>query len=96
MAKSKNIDFEASLAQLETLVDKMEEGELTLEESLQAFEQGMQLTRDCQTALHEAEQKVEVLMKQGGDLVREPLDEELDEDLDEDLDGKLNEDEDDD
>ena len=74
MAKAKNIDFEASLAQLETLVDKMEEGELTLEESLQAFEQGMQLTRDCQTALREAEQKVEVLMKQGGELVSEALD----------------------
>ena len=83
MAKAKNIDFEASLAQLETLVDRMEEGELTLEESLHAFEQGMQLTRDCQTALREAEQKVEVLMKQGGEIVSEALD--ADEELDEDL-----------
>ncbi len=74
MAKAKNIDFEASLTQLESLVDQMEDGELTLEESLKAFETGMQLTRDCQAALKDAEQKVEVLMSQGDELVAEPLD----------------------
>lgn len=80
MAKAKKIDFEASLAQLEQLVDQMEEGELTLEESLKAFEAGVKLTRECQQALKDAEQKVEVLMQQGGELVAEPLDpEELDE-----------------
>jgi exodeoxyribonuclease VII small subunit len=80
MAKAKKIDFEASLAQLEKLVDQMEDGELSLEESLKAFEAGVKLTRECQQALRDAEQKVEVLMQQNGELVAEPLDpEELDE-----------------
>ena len=47
MAKANKIDFEASLAQLENLVDQMEEGELSLEESLKAFEAGVKLTREC-------------------------------------------------
>lgn len=60
-------DFEASLAELEAIVDKLEQGELSLEESLQQFERGVQLTRICQTALTQAEQKVEILLrKQGG------------------------------
>lgn len=63
--KSKSFDFEAALAQLETLVDAMEEGKLSLEESLQAFEQGIKLTRDCQQALAQAEQKVQLLVKAG-------------------------------
>ncbi len=80
MARAKKIDFESSLSQLEELVDSMEEGELTLEESLKAFEAGMKLTRECQQALKDAEQKVEVLMQQGSELVAEPLDpEDLDE-----------------
>ncbi len=84
MARVKKIDFEASLSELEALVDQMEEGELTLEESLKAFEAGMKLTRDCQQALKDAEQKVEVLMKQGGELVSEPLDpDEFEDDADE-------------
>ncbi len=84
MARAKKIDFEASLSQLQALVDQMEEGELTLEESLKAFEAGMKLTRDCQQALKDAEQKVEVLMQQGGELVAEPLDpEEFEDDADE-------------
>lgn len=80
MAKARKIDFEASLAQLEKLVDQMEDGELSLEDSLKAFEAGVKLTRECQQALRDAEQKVEVLMQQNGELVAEPLDpEELDE-----------------
>jgi exodeoxyribonuclease VII small subunit len=80
MAKTRKIDFEASLEQLEQLVEQMEEGELTLEESLKAFEAGVKLTRECQQALQDAEQKVEVLMQQGDELVAEPLDpEDLDE-----------------
>ena len=43
----------------------MEEGELTLEESLKAFEQGIKLTRECQQALDQAEQKVQLLVKAG-------------------------------
>jgi len=74
MAKAKKMDFESSLDELEQLVDQMEEGELTLEDSLKAFEQGIKLTRDCQLALSEAEQKVKVLLEKNGELVTEPLD----------------------
>ncbi|RFA38861.1 exodeoxyribonuclease VII small subunit [Alkalilimnicola ehrlichii] len=56
-------NFERSLQELETLVSKMEQGELSLEESLKAFERGVELTRSCQQALQAAEQKVEILLK---------------------------------
>lgn len=59
-------DFEQALAELEALVEKMEEGDLSLEESLQSFERGIQLTRSCQLALQTAEQKVQVLMEKDG------------------------------
>jgi exodeoxyribonuclease VII small subunit len=58
--------FEKSLKELEALVTKMEQGNLSLEESLQHFERGIQLTRTCQQALQEAEQKVEILLKKSG------------------------------
>jgi exodeoxyribonuclease VII small subunit len=58
--------FEKSLKELETLVAKMEQGNLSLEESLRDFERGVQLTRACQQALKEAEQKVEILLKKSG------------------------------
>ena len=69
MARSKkSIDFEKSLEELEGLVESMEEGELSLEESLKAFEQGIKLTRECQQALSEAEQKVQLLIEENGSL----------------------------
>ena len=74
MPKGKKIDFEASLSQLEKLVAQMEDGDLTLEQSLKAFEDGVKLTRVCQKALAEAEQKVQLLMEQNGELVTEPFD----------------------
>jgi len=55
------LDFETALADLEALVEKMEAGEMSLEESLQAFERGVQLTRHCQAALKSAELKVKML-----------------------------------
>ncbi len=64
-------DFEEALGQLEALVSAMEEGELSLEESLQAFEKGVKLTRECQTALENAEQKVQTLLDDSG--TGEPL-----------------------
>jgi exodeoxyribonuclease VII small subunit len=60
-------DFERSLAELEAIVEKLERGDLALEESLQVFERGVQLTRLCQTALKQAEQKVEVLLRKSGE-----------------------------
>lgn len=58
-------DFERSLAELEAIVARLEQGELSLEESLQQFERGIGLTRVCQSALQQAEQKVEILMRKG-------------------------------
>ena len=54
-------DFEQSLDALEQLVDKMEHGELSLEESLAAYERGVGLYRRCQAALEQAEQRVRLL-----------------------------------
>ncbi len=64
MSKAKSsevIDFESTLEQLEELVQQMESGELGLEASLKAFERGVKLTRQCQTALKNAELKVQAL-----------------------------------
>ncbi len=64
MSETKNeIDFEKALAELEQLVETMEKGDLTLEESLKQFERGVTLTRACQKALTEAEQKVRILTR---------------------------------
>ena len=73
MARKKALDFEKALDQLEQLVEKMEEGELSLEDSLKAFEKGINLTRDCQGALNEAQQKVELLLEENGELSSEPF-----------------------
>jgi len=75
MAKSFN--FEKSLAELEELVEQMETGELSLEDSLKAFEQGIKYVNGCQQALAKAEQKVQVLLQKNGQLEAEPFDEEL-------------------
>jgi exodeoxyribonuclease VII small subunit len=64
--KSNSINFEKTLAELEQLVEKMEEGDLSLEESLKYFERGILLTKACQQALSEAEQKVSVLLQKDG------------------------------
>jgi exodeoxyribonuclease VII small subunit len=60
--KNTKFNFEESLASLEGLVEAMEAGDLSLEESLKAFEQGIKLTRECQQALDAAEQKVQLLL----------------------------------
>jgi len=65
-AKTASPDFEKSLAELETLVERMEQGDQTLEQSLKDFERGVALTRSCQQALKTAEQKVEQLLQQNG------------------------------
>lgn len=71
---SKQPDFETSLAELEALVECMESGDVSLEESLQLFERGVSLTRQCQQALSEAEQKVEILMQKTPDAKPEAFD----------------------
>ena len=59
--------FEEALEELERLVSSMEEGELSLEDSMTAFEKGIKLTRECQTALQKAEQKVQILLNESGE-----------------------------
>lgn len=60
------IDFEKALADLESIIEKLEQGDLPLDESLKAFERGVELTRHCQVALKQAEQKVEILLRKTG------------------------------
>lgn len=59
------VSFETALEELESLVEKMETGELSLEDSLAAFERGVKLTRHCQSSLKAAELKVKVLTESG-------------------------------
>ena len=61
VTRKKAVNFEKNLDELESLVESLESGGLTLEESLKAFEKGIRITRDCQEALNEAEQKVNLL-----------------------------------
>ena len=68
MAAQKSYSFETSLNKLEKLVEKMEGGDLPLEESLKIFEEGVKLTRECQQALANAEQKVKLLMQESGEI----------------------------
>lgn len=63
------LSFEASLAELNRLVEALEGGQLSLEASLQAFEQGVKLTRECQLALTQAEQRVKTLLQVDGETV---------------------------
>ncbi|MEK8081082.1 exodeoxyribonuclease VII small subunit [Pseudomonas sp. XK-1] len=72
--KKAALDFEQSLTDLQNLVERLENGELSLEDSLTAFEQGVRLTRDCQAALAQAEQKVQMLMERDGELEEAPFD----------------------
>jgi exodeoxyribonuclease VII small subunit len=61
-ARKKALDLEKAIGDLEGLVEQLESGELTLDKSLQQFEKGVKLSRDCQAALTEAEQKVQILI----------------------------------
>jgi exodeoxyribonuclease VII small subunit len=66
MAPTKKFDLEKSLAGLEKLVTELESGDLPLEKAMQKFEEGIKLTRGCQAALKEAEQKVQILLQSAG------------------------------
>lgn len=65
--KKKDFNFEEKLRELEQLVTRMEDGNLGLEESLEAFENGVKLVKECQQALEAAEQKVKLLTSAEGD-----------------------------
>ena len=66
-------DFERSLAELESLVDKLERGDLPLDEAIRTFERGVELTRQCQGSLKAAQQRVEILLKRNGEPSAEPF-----------------------
>ncbi len=75
MAEEKNspLSFEKSLEELERTVKELEKGDLPLERSLDLFEKGMRLSADCKKLLEEAETRVEVLTKRGGEVVPVPF-----------------------
>lgn len=67
MSRTKKTDsFEQSLAELENIVEAMEQGDIPLEKALESFEKGIKLARACQKTLSEAEQKVRILIEQNG------------------------------
>lgn len=74
-AKKKPATFEQALEELEELVERLEAGDLPLEEALADFERGVKLTRECQQKLASAEQKVKVLMEESGSIRELPFDE---------------------
>jgi exodeoxyribonuclease VII small subunit len=76
---SKAPDFEQALAELEGLVERLEHGDLPLDEALKAFERGVALTRQCQASLQAAQQKVEILLKRGARAEIQPFEESADE-----------------
>ncbi|NOQ17001.1 MAG: exodeoxyribonuclease VII small subunit [Methyloprofundus sp.] len=77
MARRKSATlFEDSLKDLEGIVEQLEQGDITLEESLKSFEQGVKLTRICQTALQDAEQKVQILLEKNGQQTLESFNDE--------------------
>jgi len=70
---SKAPDFEQALTELEGLVERLERGDLPLDEALKLFERGVTLTRHCQSSLQAAQQKVEILLKRSADAQPEPF-----------------------
>jgi exodeoxyribonuclease VII small subunit len=70
---TKEPEFEQALAELEKLVERLERGDLPLDEALKTFERGVALTRHCQTSLKAAQQKVEILLKKGGQVELQPF-----------------------
>ena len=58
-------DFEAAIAELESIVKKLEEGDLPLEKSLELYERGVQLSRFCHARLEDAERRIEILTERG-------------------------------
>jgi len=68
------MSFEESLTELEGIADKLEKGQLSLDESLLLFENGIKLVRECNTKLKNARQNVEKLILENGDIKTEPFD----------------------
>ena len=69
------LGFEDALERLETIVDRLEQGDLELEQALAAFEQGVALTRRCAGQLEDAERRIEVLVREGEKWIARPFEE---------------------
>lgn len=82
MATKKSESFEKKLTTLESLIEKLEQGDLPLEQALKQFEQGVQLARQCQEELKGAEQKVQILLQKSADAAAEPFSEDDEQDGD--------------
>jgi len=72
---TRSLDFEKALAELESLVERLERGDVPLDEALRAFERGVALTRHCQACLRTAQQRVEILLKRSGQPEVQPFEE---------------------
>ena len=72
---SKPLDFEQALTELESLVQRLERGDVPLDDALRTFERGVALTRHCQACLQAAQQKVEILLNRSGQPQVEPFEE---------------------
>ena len=72
--KTSSLSFEASLEELERIVKELEKGDLPLEQSLALFESGMRLSAECKRQLEEAESRIELLIKRGGEVLPVPFD----------------------
>jgi exodeoxyribonuclease VII small subunit len=70
---NKPVDFEKALVELESLVERLERGDVPLDEALRTFERGVALTRHCQACLQAAQQKVEILLKRSGEPAVQPF-----------------------
>ena len=67
------LSFEEALTNLETIIKQLENGEITLEQSLQLFEKGVKLARICTAKLDDYEEKIEILLEKDGKFLREPF-----------------------
>jgi exodeoxyribonuclease VII small subunit len=78
-ASEDELPFEASLEKLESIVDRLEAGDVELEAALAAFEEGVRLARRCAAQLEQAERRVEILVQEGREIVARPFDAETEE-----------------
>jgi len=73
MAKKQDISFEAAIQELESIVRQLEEGNVSLDDSLRLFEQGVKYARICRTKLEQYEAKIDILLEKEGQSVVEPF-----------------------
>lgn len=73
MANETEMSFEEALAQLETIVGQLEDGDVPLEKAIDLFQKGMHLSQMCSQKLEQVEQKIEMIVEEGGELKRRPF-----------------------